>query len=235
LCDNYASFETFCKMDEKIVEKYTDFKNPGSFQSVTGFVKNNKKISVASAEKALGGTEAYTLHKPLKKKFSRNQFVVNGIDDQWQIDLADVKKIADKHYCQWFFYLFVCIDVFSKYAWVIPIKEKSSKNCTDALKEIFSKTTRRPRRVYSDQGTEFMGEFRSFLKTNKIQQIFTNSDLLSKAAIAERFIRTLKERLYRVFSFRKNTKYSDILQDVIDSYNKSYHRSIKTTPDSNGL
>jgi hypothetical protein len=66
----------------------------------------------------------------------------------------------------------------------------------------------------------------------KIHQIFTRSDLGSKAAQAERVIRTIKEKLYRIFTFKKNTKYVDILQDVVSAYNNSYHRIIKCAPSS---
>ena len=64
----------------------------------------------------------YTLHKPARKHFRRNRVIVFGIDSQWQADLVD---------------LLTCIDVLSKFAWVVPLKTKTGKELVAAFKEIF--------------------------------------------------------------------------------------------------
>jgi hypothetical protein len=80
--------------------------------------------------------KVYTRHKPSRKKFKRNRVIANGIDDLWQIDLADVSNIS-KHNSK-YRYLTTCIDVFSKFAWVIPIKNKIADTVLDGFKEIIS-------------------------------------------------------------------------------------------------
>ena len=219
-------------LSKSILKKYTNPAHPGAFQSISGFLKNNKNIKKNEAEKVLSGLDAYTLHKPVRRKFPRNKFIVKGIDDMWQCDLVDVANLASRRNSQNFTYLFVCIDVFSKFAWVIPCKNKSAQECKNALAKIFSGTPRRPARIYSDDGKEFKEVFSKYLVNNNIQQLITNSDLASKAAIVERFNRTLKSKLWRVFSHRANTKYSDVLQKVVNSYNNSFHRTIQTTPNA---
>ena len=69
-------------------------------------------------------SEAYSLHKPKRKKFIRKKVVVSGIDDNWQIDLLDVTKIKDEN--NNYKFTLTCIDAFSKYAWAIPILNKEA-------------------------------------------------------------------------------------------------------------
>ena len=210
-----------------IFKDYTDFNTAGAFSGATSFKKNNPKYSLKDIQKVLSNSETYTIHKPVVKKFSRSVTLVYHIDDQWQIDLVDVSNLKNKKISQFFNFLFVCIDVLSKYAWVIPIKNKEALNCAAAFKEILKKG-RKPKQVYSDNGNEFRGEFAKLLQSEKISQIFTKSKF--KASIVERFNRTLKQKMYRVFTFMKKTNYMQFLQKIVNTYNISYHRSIKMSP-----
>lgn len=212
---------------DKIEKKYTDVSNPGSFSGLSGFLKNNKELNSIETKNKLSSINSYTLHKPLIKKFKRSQTIVSGIDDTWQIDLVDVSNLKNKKLSQFFSFLFVCIDVFSKYAFVIPIANKSANESTRAFKLIL-KNGRSPTNIYSDNGKEFMGSFKSLLKELNINQLFTKS--IFKASVVERFNRTLKQKMYRVFSFQKNKNYINILHDLVESYNKSYHTAIKMSP-----
>lgn len=211
-----------------IKKLYTNPTKAGSFSGINNFKKANKKFKAKDVKTALSQIESYTLHKKINRNFVRNKTFVPGIDDTWQIDLIDVSKLKNKKFKQYFNFMFTCIDCFSKKAWAIPIINKTASNCMKALEEIIKKSGRNPKRIYSDEGKEFLGSFQKYLKENKIQQIFTKSK--HKASIVERFNRTLKDRLYRVFTHQKNTNYVLILDNVLESYNNSYHRSIKTSP-----
>ena len=136
----------------KILDKYYDPKNPGSFSGLSGFLKNNK-VNKIEAKKLLQSTETYTYHRPVKYKFDRGKFISKGIDHIWQIDLIDVSNLKNKAYGQWYSFLFVCIDVFSKYAWVIPISQKQTKQTAEALNRILEESNRKPKIIYSDKGT----------------------------------------------------------------------------------
>jgi hypothetical protein len=78
---------------------------------------------------------AYTLHKPTRRRFPGRQVVVYGIDHQWQADLVDLGKLAS--YNKGFKYLLTCIDVLSKYAWIVPLKDKTGKSLKEAFQVMF--------------------------------------------------------------------------------------------------
>jgi hypothetical protein len=96
--------------------------------------------------------DAYTLHNPTRQRFPRRQVVVHGIDHQGQADLVDLGKLAS--YNKGFKYLLTCIDVLSRYAWVVPLKDKTGKTLKDAFQVIF-KSGRQPIHLQTDKGTEF--------------------------------------------------------------------------------
>ncbi len=79
-------------------------------------------------------------------------FIVGGIDEEWQMDLADMQSL--KHYNDGYRYLLVCIDVFSKYAWIVPIKSKTGPALVEAFKVMLS-SGRKPNKIMTDQGTAF--------------------------------------------------------------------------------
>jgi len=169
--------------------------------------------------------DSYTLHKPFRKNFLRSKIIVYGIDDTWQADLIDIQKLASENKGNKF--LLTVIDVFSKYAWVIPIKNKTNTSLIQAFSQIFKE--RVPKRLHTDQGTEFVGsECQKFLKQHGVQFYTLNSE--KKASIVERFNRTLKEKMWRYFTKSDDNTYIDILDDLVYAYNHSYHRSIKMRP-----
>ena len=110
-------------MQKTAFEKYTDPVNPGSFSGLTGFSKNNK-IAFNKIQKALLKSKTYTLHKPKRLNYLRNKVIVSGIDEQWQIDLVDVKKLKGSNFE--YSYILTCIDSLSKFGWAIPIKDKEA-------------------------------------------------------------------------------------------------------------
>ena len=219
--------------ENKIIQKYTNPALPGSFSGLSGFLKNNKEFKNSkSVKQVIRSLPAYTLHKPIKYTFTRTKTLVDGIDDEWQVDLVDVSNIAGSNYNHR--YILTCIDVFSKYAWAIPRLNKTSDTTYKAFKEIF-KDGRKPKLIYSDDGNEFKGECRKYLQSLGIS-IFTSQTKV-KASVVERFNRTLKEKMYRYFDSQRpiktnldKKKYIDVLDKLLSSYNNSYHRSIKCTP-----
>ena len=215
-------------MNKKLFQKYFDYSNPGSFSGVSGFYKNNPEFSKEEIIENLAGNKSYTYHKKTTENFKRLKFKAEHVDHIWQVDLIDFRNLKNKKFKQWVGYIYVCVDVLSRYAWVEPIETKTSECCKKALDQIIKKSNRKPEMIYSDHGNEFMGEYKKYLKKMEITQYFSNSKF--KAGIAERFIRTIKEKIYRVLTYRKQKKYIDILQDLTKSYNNSFHRSIGMSP-----
>ena len=219
-------------MKNQILEEiYNDASQPGSLSGLENFyrVLKSKKIKIKRPELKnwLSTQNVYTRHKPIVKQFPRNQVIIRGIDDLWQIDLADLQKISkfnDNNR-----YLVTCIDVFSKFAWVVPIKNKKSDTVLEAFKFIVNSSGRKPNFLQSDQGTEFLNsKFKEYLSEIDVGFYYVNSEL--KASVIERFNRTIKEKIYKYFTLKNTERYIDILDTLIQTYNNSYHRSIKTLP-----
>ena len=135
---------------------YYDPKNPGSFSSANRLyeeAKNvDKSISLKTVKDWLSGEFTYTLHKPLRKHFKRNPIIVRSKDDQWEADLVDMQEFSNQNSNHR--YILTVIDVFSKFAWVQPLVNKTSGSIINAFKTIFNEG-RKPKFLRTDQGTEF--------------------------------------------------------------------------------
>ena len=189
---------------------------------------NRKDINEADVKKFLQCQNTYTLHKQIRRKFRRNPVIVKGIDVQWQADLADVIELSREN--NGYHYLLTVIDCFSKYAWAIPVKRKDSANMVEAFTCLFHLSApRKPKRLQTDKGKEFVNSpVQQYLKQEGIEHFVTNNE--TKASLVERFNRTLKSRMFAYFTEMKTRKYIDILQNLVDSYNRSEHRSIGMKP-----
>ena len=118
--------------------------------------------------------------------------------------------------------------MFSKYAWVVPLKNKTGLSLVDAFKIILA-SGRKPEKIITDQGTEFFNKhFKALLKDEDIGLYNTYNE--TKASVVERLIRTLKTRMWRYFTAKKTMRYIDMLPGLVYSYNHSVHRSIKMKP-----
>lgn len=193
------------------------------------WIASNKKISKKAISEWLLKQMTYTLHKPKRKKYKRNEYDVNNIGDLWQADLIDVQNIAKLN--NDYKYILAVIDVFSKYGWCEPLKQKSSKEIIRGFTNIFkNKTDRIPLQLQTDKGREFTNkQFQNFLTKNKVHY-FTTNNCETKACIAERYIRTIKTVIYKYFTYTNNCKYINILDDVVLAYNNKKHRSIGMAP-----
>lgn len=165
------------------------------------------------------------LYKPARKNFRRRRIIIKGLDDLWQIDLAEFTQYAKEN--KGYRFILVVIDCFSKYLWTRPLKSKSADEVSKAMADVLVK--RQPRNLQSDQGKEFYNtKFNQLMKKYNINHYSTYT--VKKAAIAERVIRTLKEKLYKAFNIRGQYRWFDILQDITDAYNNTVHRTINMKP-----
>ena len=137
--------------------------------------------------------EAYSIHKPVRRKFGRNRIVVADRDSQWDADLADVQDIAEDN--EGVHYLLVVIDLLSKFVWVRPLKTKTAKEVKEAFQDILS-GDRKPEKLRTDQGKEFdNANLKRFLRSEDVKYFTSQNE--GKANYAERAIKTLKNKLYR--------------------------------------
>ena len=120
------------------------------------------------------------------------------------------------------------IDLFSKYAWVVPIKDKKGTSIVNAFKKIISEG-RKPNKIWVDQGSEFYNNsFKDFLKINNIEMYSTYNE--GKSVVAERFIRKLKSKIFKHMIPVSENVYFDVLEDIVHKYTYTVHRSIKMKP-----
>lgn len=168
------------------------------------------------------------IHRAARKNFLRRSVLLKGIDDLWQADLIDIKKI--NRFNNGYNYILVVIDCFSKYAWAVPIKTKTKCEVSSAFAKILKENHRCPVNLQTDMGTEFYNNvFKKITTDFKINHYSTFST--KKASIVERFIRTLKSKLYKSFNMNGNYKWvGKVIKDVMVEYNNTMHRTIKHKP-----
>ena len=210
---------------------YTDPRDPGSYGGVEKLRKSlnklNYHVTVRSVKDWLKKKDTYTKHRPARKNFKRNPVIATHIDAQWQGDLAEMGNIASSN--DGVRYLLILIDVVSKYVWVEPLKSKNGPTVLEGFKHLLSRTERRPEKLQTDDGKEFLFHgMQSFLKENNIGFFTLKSD--KKAALAERVICTLKEKIWRYMHEKHTRRYVDVLEDMVASYNETYHGAIKRAP-----
>ena len=170
---------------------------------------------------------AEELHKPITRNFRKRRVISYGVDKIWASDLVEIQK-----YGKWnkgIKYLLMVIDVFSKYGWIEPLKDKKTESVSLAFDHIFKKSKRKPEKLWTDKGSEFISKhFKDFLKTHSIILYHTENE--EKSIIVERWNKTMKNKMWKMFSANNNTVYWDKLDKLVDDYNNTYHSSIKMTP-----
>ena len=126
-------------------------------------------------------------------------------------------------------YLLSAIDLFSKYAFVIPSKDKKGISIVNAFNKIIKQSNRKPNKIWIDQGGEFYNNvFEKWLSDNNIIMYSTYNE--GKSVVAERFIRTLKNKLYKHMTATGKKVYYDVLDDAVNKYNNTKHSTIKMKP-----
>ena len=170
-------------------------KDPGSLGGVNRLLRRARQLHVPGAtrktvQEYLRGEQAYTLHRPARRLFTKNHTYVAGIDAQWQADLADMQGIARQN--GGMKYLLTVIDVFSKFAWAVPVYFKDAKAIIEAFDQVLKAAhPRNPGRLQTDKGKEFFhSDFQALMKRNDIQHFASESE--QNAAVVERFNRTIK-------------------------------------------
>ena len=170
---------------------------------------------------------AEELHKPIKRNFRKRRVISYGVDKIWAADLVEIQK-----YSKWnkgIKYLLTVIDVFSKYGWIVPLKDKKTESVSLSFDLIFKKSKRRPEKLGTDKGSELISKhFNTLLKKNNITLYHTANE--EKSSIVERWNKTMKNKMCKMFSANNNTVYWDKLDKLVDDYNNTYHSSIKMTP-----
>ena len=167
------------------------------------------------------------LHKPVIKKFNKRKVYSQFKDNIWGVDLADMQSLSRKN--KGIKYLLCAIDLYSKYVFVVPLKDKNGISIVNAFDKIIKQSKRKPNKIWVDQGDEFYNNvFKKWLSSNDIIMYSTYNE--GKSVVPERFIRTLKNKLYKHMTATGKNVYYDALDDAAGEYNNTKHNTIKMKP-----
>ena len=170
---------------------------------------------------------AEELHQPIIRKFEKRRLYLTFKDNIWGVDLADMQLLSK--YNKGIRFLLCVIDIFSKYAWVVPLKDKKGVSIVKAFQSILKQSNRKPNKIWVDKGSEFYNAyFKKWLRDNDIVMYSTHNE--GKYVVAERLIRTLKSKIYKYITLISKNVYIDKLDDIVDEYNNTYHTTIKMKP-----
>ena len=165
---------------------------------------------------------AKELHKPITKKFQKWRVYSPFIDNNWGADLADVQLI--RKFNKGIRFILCVIDIFSKYAWASPLKDKKSITIINAFQKILEINCK-PDKIWVIINSEFYNRsVKSWLEKNAIEMYSTHNE--RKSVVAERFIRTLKSRMYKYMTSIPQNVYIYKLDDIVNKYNNTYQAHI---------
>lgn len=167
------------------------------------------------------------IHRQARKNFQRRRVHQIGINDTWEADLVIMIPHSSEN--SGHKYILTVIDIFSKFAYAVPLKNKTATCVTSAMRKIIANSKVPPRNMHTDEGKEFFNkQFQRLMESDQINHYHTYSS--KKASIIERFNRSLKSRMYKKFSLNGNYKWVPILRNLVSDYNNSKHRIIKMKP-----
>ena len=170
---------------------------------------------------------AEELDKPIIKKLKKRKVYSLFKDNIWGAELADI-QLRSK-FNKGFRFLLCVIDSFSKCAWVVPLKDNKGVSIVNAFQRILKKSNRKPNKIGVDKSSEFCNNsFKKWLQNNDMQMYSTYNE--GKSVIAERFIRKLRNKIYKHMNSISTNLYIDKLDDIVNEYNNTYHRTIKMKP-----
>ena len=188
----------------------------------------DSKVSGSGAKLTLQNDQlAEELHKPIIRKFEKRKVYSTFKDNIWGADLADMQLLSK--YNKGIRFLLCVIDIFSKYVSVAFLKDKKGISIVKAFQIILKQSNRKPNKIWVDKGSEFCNAyFKKWLRDNDIVMYSTHNE--EKSVVAERFIKTLKGKIYKYMTSISKNVYIDKLDDIADEYNNTYHTTIKMKP-----
>ena len=192
---------------------YKDLLQPGAY--------TNKIV------KYLQKNNVHSLHKGVRKKFLRRKIITHYPGHITQSDLIDMQKFSGSN--SGYNYILVFIDCFSKKLWLEPLKTKSGRDTSEALRRIINKIDFPIQSLIFDEGLEYRNKFvLNLLAEYNIHHYHIKTQ--HKASTAERVNRTIKGMIWKIFTETGRKKWVDKLIEICENYNNTYHSSIKMAP-----
>ena len=206
-----------------MVYKFFDKKSTAEPSALARTGSGFKKLKNTARNSSILADER---HKPIIRKFNKRKVYSQFKDNIWGVDLADMQSLSRKN--KGIKYLLCAIDLYSKYVFVISLKDKKGICIVNAFNKIIKQSSRNPNKIWIDQGGEFYNVFKKWLSNSDIIMYSTYNE--GKSVVAERFIRTLKNKLYKHMTATGKNVYHDVLDDIVNKYNNAKHSTIKMKP-----
>ena len=203
-----------------MVYKFFDSKVASPYKKSVGSGPKRVNTKITPQNEQL----ADELHKPIIRKFKKRKVYSTFKNNIWDVDLADMQLLSK--YNKGIRLLLCVIDILSKYAWVVPLKDKKGISTVKAFQSVLKQSNRKPNKMCVDKGSEFYDAyFKKWLRDNDIVMYSTHDE--GKSIVAERFIRTLKSKIYKYMTSISKNVYIDKLDDIVDEYNNTYTLQLK--------
>lgn len=217
--------------EEALTHLENNYTKPGSpiaFSGISSLLKYYKGVLTGKEiAEVLFKFVSYSRHKETHK-IERNPFFIYKKRQQFQIDLVDVAQLSKDN--NGIKYLLTCIDVFTRKAFVRPLKTKKAVEVSREFSEILRQAEEVPKNIFADKGSEIKNAtFRKLCRDNGIKLMHAENEV--HGAYVERFNRSLQVLIHKYLTEKDTSKYIDKLQDLVDTYNSRYHRMIQMSPD----
>lgn len=219
-------------MEEILSQIYYDPRNKDAYGTEEKLYRAAKSRDVSITRNGvrnwLRSQFTYTLHRPARRRFTRRKVLATRPGQHVQIDLVDLQRYAKDNDGHTF--ILTAIDVFTKFAYALPLKNKQGTTLKAAFEHIFG--FQHPENIFSDAGTEFLNkDVQALFKQQGINHMIAQNPEI-KASVVERFNRTLKEKIFKYLTARGKGKYRylEALPQVIHAYNETVHSSTKYRP-----
>lgn len=185
-------------------------------RDVAAFLKNNETAQI--------------FQQPKKEKIVK-PIIIKNPHKYVQIDLIDMSELARNN--QNYNWIYTCVDLFSKYAWAFPMKQKTPEQVTEQMKKVLEDMPeKRVTVVQSDRGSEFLGVFDEYLAEQKIKHLTSRAYTPQSQGAIESFNKTIKTMLNKFMANEDSKHYLDVLPLIVENYNTSIHTTTKQTPKS---
>ena len=210
---------------KQIIQAYlADPRTTGGRDRLFGNIKpDHPEISRRDVARALAEDPTHQIHRPLNKRITLRPIIVDGPAKASQVDLIDVQKLAGKN--SGVRYLMTYIDLFSKWAAVVPLKNKTIIAVTAGMKTILDNmpSAWRPKLLQSDNGAEFARTFELALHARNIKTIHSAAYSPQTQGAIERFNRTLKSAMFELMTRKQDMRYIDYIPALVDNFNNTKH------------
>ena len=213
-------------MDDFLKNIWSENNYPAKVRLLKLAKESNPAVKAKDVDTFLDSQLSYQLLKETKNLTSQlGHIVAFKINEIWQIDIYDVSRFETSN--KKFKYMFAVVDVFTRFAYIIPMKNKDIDSTSKALEEILSYNKTKPYLIMSDNDSSFLGsEFQKVLVKYDIHHDPNAVGDHNSLGIIDNFAKRIKRILTAYFLQTKKKNWIDVIQKIVATYNVSPHSSL---------